>query len=78
MASSTVQADLEAQISDVTEPLAANIAVAPPTHTPNPQPPPSADPQLQVTNVNEPPNGNPRVPQTANSSGMFACPFLNL
>ncbi|KAN0137246.1 hypothetical protein V8E53_004956 [Lactarius tabidus] len=63
MASSTVKADLEAQTSGVTEPLPANIAVAPPTDRPNPHRLPN-----HITNTNERPNKNPPIPQTTKGS----------
>ena len=64
MASSTAEADIEAQSGLVTDPPPANNAGAPSTDiTPNPQPPLNHD--LQATNTNDPPNGNPPASQTA-------------
>ncbi|KAN0137241.1 hypothetical protein V8E53_004951, partial [Lactarius tabidus] len=64
------EVDLEAQTGGAAVPLPTTIELegAPPTNTPNPQPLSSADPQLQVINTNEHPNGNPPAPRRANNS----------
>ena len=81
MASSNTETDLEAQTSGSTKPLPP---AAPPTNTPNPQPPAtsSAVPQLQATNTSGPHNENPPAPQITNNSavqrGTLTFPFHNL
>ncbi|KAN0137323.1 hypothetical protein V8E53_004768 [Lactarius tabidus] len=64
------EVDLEAQTGGAAVPLPTTIELkgAPPTNSPNPQPPSSADPQLQATNTVELLNVNPPAPQTANNS----------
>ena len=81
MALSTAEADIEAQIGVVTDPLPANNADALSTDiTPNPLPPPNHD--LQVTYTNDPPNGNPPASQTAKNlevqRGTLTCPIHDL
>ena len=79
MASSTVEADIEAQTSvimtGVTEPLTANNA-----GTPNSQL--SLNRDHQITNPNDPPNENPPLPQTTKNvevqRGILTCPIHEL